>query len=283
MSLIINEIFNKLGSRIYYVTGQNKSYVKIFPNRGERVFSLKHHLSLKDYLTAYGFEYKDTSPYKDFESAKRIFDFYVSTETETLKDLFEPIRIRRGRNMTVESTETKKFLDKIKYASVENLSKKDTKYLSGDWFEEYVYFKIKDELQLSEEEIATGLNLNKEGTPNEIDVVFIHDHKLYIIECKTSVIDLRNVRLIRAGQEAEEERKVKILPEVIYKSDALRSKFGLFANTSIFTLEEIKTSDGKPKSGYEIHFERAELSKINIISKGDICSDKTMKELLKIK
>ena len=79
-----------------------------------------------------------------------------------------------------------------------------------------------------------------------------------------------------------EEKDFKILGETIYKSDALSKKFGLFANTSILTLEEIKESDGNPIKDYKTLFERANISKVNIISKQDLESGKTFKELLKV-
>ncbi len=155
------------------------------------------------------------------------------------------------------------------------LDKKETKYLSGDWFEEYVYFKIKAELNLNDDEIGTGYNLVKQNIPNEIDVIFVYQHRLYIIECKTSVIENR---LMPDGSLKE----FKFLPEVIYKSDALKNKFGLQANTSIFALEEIKNDDGTPCEGYKTHFDRAELSRINILSKQDFKSGNSIKNLLKI-
>jgi hypothetical protein len=281
MSLIVHDIFKNMGTTIYYLTGHKKSYIKVFPSRGENLFQLKHKLTLREYLTAYGFEYKNTKPYKDFETAKRIFQVYTSLGGNELKKIFEPFRIRRGRKMDVDHI-TGNFLQKVNYEFNGRLKEKDTKYLSGDWLEEYVYFSVKQELKLDEEEIATGLNLKKEGTPNEIDVVFIYNHKLFIIECKTSIFDKRTIKRIREGKEVEEEKQINLLPEVIYKSDALRGKFGLFANTSIITLEEIKDKSGKPLDNFQVHFDRAELSRINIISKKDIISDKNISSLINI-
>ncbi len=284
MSLIVNDFFRDLGSTIYYVTGYDKTYIKLYPNRGQRKFKLKNKISLNEYLIAYGFGIKESLPFKDFETANKIFKFYIKTKKSGLNNIFEPIRIRRGRKMLIESDELKLFLNKVEYNAEDELSKKDTKYLSGDWLEEYIYFRIKTELSLSDNEIATGLNLRKESTPNEIDIIFIYNHKLYVIECKTSIIDRRTIKRIRLGVEVEEEKDFNLLSEIIYKSDALRSDFGLFANTSILTLEEIKNEDGSPLGGYETHFDRAKLSNIKIISKRDLVQDTlSFKELLNIK
>jgi hypothetical protein len=283
MLIIINEIFRELGSTIYYLTGHNKSYVKVYPNRGERNLRLKSKLTLNEYLSSYGFSYSETKPYNSFETAENIFNFYISKQTDELVDIFEPIRLRRRKKMEVTDKLLTGFLKNVKYSYNNILKDKDTKYLSGDWFEEYVYYWVKNGLNLSDDEIATGINIKKEGTPNEIDVIFIYNHRLYIIECKTSIVDLRKIKKIRSNKEVEEEKEIKLLPEIIYKSDALRNKFGLFADTSIFTLEEIKKENGTPADGYKTHFDRAELSRIRIVSKRDITSGKSIKEILNIK
>lgn len=284
MSLIVSESFKNLLAKSYYVTGHNKTYIKVFPNRGERHFKLNYKLSLRVYLASYGFEYEDNCPYKDLDIAEKIFNFFIKNSYSILKETFEPVRIRRGRNMNITDQEKLSlFIEETGYPANGKLTKNDTKYLSGDWFEEYVYYKIKNELNLNDNEIATGLNLKKEDTPNEIDVIFIYNHKLYIIECKTSIIEEKSIKRIREGKEVEEKKDVKLLPDILYKSDALRNKFGLFSNTSIFTLEEIKDEKGGPVSGYETHFSRAELSNIKLISRRDLVKkDLLLKEILNI-
>lgn len=196
----------------------------------------------------------------------------------------EPIRLRRDKNMDLfEHENVINFLSEINYTHENKLDKKETKYFSGDWLEEYVYFKIKDELNLNDDEILTGCTLKKEQTNNEIDVIFIHNHKLFIIECKTSIIDKRKFEKIKEGIKVEEIKDFKLLPEILYKSDALRNKFGLFANTAILTLEEIKNEDGTAiDDAYKDHFERAKLSRIQIVSKRDLKQNRNLKDVLNI-
>ncbi len=55
--------------------------------------------------------------------------------------------------------------------------------------EDYIYFKIKDDLNLNENQIKLGIHINfqKDNSPvseNELDVVFVKDNFLYIIESK---------------------------------------------------------------------------------------------------
>jgi hypothetical protein len=282
MSLVATDFFKNLGSTIYYVTGHNKTYLKVYPNRGKKNFLLKSKLSLKEYLTAYGFSYEETKTFKDVKVSENIFNYYLSIDKDTAYSIFNPIRLHRKKKMIVENQTHKNFLEKIQYQYENILSEKDTKYLSGEWLEEYVYYKIKDDLNLADNEIATGINIKKDNTVNELDVIFIFNHKLYIIECKTSIYDKRKIEIIKNGEKKEKDKDINLLSEIIYKSDALRSKFGLFANTYILTLEEIKNEDGTPKQNLSEHFKRAELSRIKIISRQDLIKEKSIKNILNI-
>ena len=229
MILTFQEFFKNLGAKIYYVTGQNLEYIKIFPMIGERKFQLKSSITLEEYLYAYGFEFKKSTPVKNFEQAEKLMSFFLENDIKCYFSPIDKIRKKRDKSLSYNNDpEIKHFIKIIDFLPSEDgkLNKYENKYLSGDWFEEYVYFKIKEELNLCDGEIGTGYNLIKQNTQNEIDVLFVYQHQLYIIECKTSVVENRLMP-------NNTFKEYKFLPEVIYKSDALRSKFGLHANTSI--------------------------------------------------
>jgi hypothetical protein len=276
MILVFHEFFKNLGAKIYYVTGQNCEYLKIFPAIGERNFLFQTNITLEEYLRVYGFDIKKSMPLKSFDQSKNILTFFVKNNMKDYLPVLEKIRMKRGKVLLYEADEQlKRYITAVGFLPNElgKLDKNETKYLSGEWFEEYVYYKIKEELGLNDDEIGTGYNLTKENTPNEIDVLFVFKHKLFIIECKTSVIETRQMP-------DGTVKDFKLLPEIIYKSDALRNKFGLFSNTSIFTLEEIKNEDGTPIKNYKTYFDRAELSRIHIVSKKEIKSGKSLYALL---
>ena len=129
-------------------------------------------------------------------------------------------------------------------------------------------------MNFDDNEIFLGVQIEKKGVPNEFDVMFIYENKLYIIECKTFITSIE-----QTNGKIKEKR---LIGEIIYKADALRNKFGLFANTTILTVDEIKDQQGKPLPGYEKHFERAEISRINLISKRDLLNNRNFKNLLKL-
>ena len=69
---------------------------------------------------------------------------------------------------------------------------------------------------------------------NELDVAFMYENRLYVIECKTSLVVKEDNR--RESKEETVPKERLILSETIYKADSLKSKFGLYATTTIITL-----------------------------------------------
>jgi hypothetical protein len=109
-----------------------------------------------------------------------------------------------------------------------------------------------------------------------MDVMFVKDNKLYTIECKTGI----------TVTEITEDGKTKernLLGEIIYKSDSLQNKLGLFVNTSVFTLSKIYEEDGAtPFENMKNHLDRATQSHINVFGRKDLTSGNSIKSLLGI-
>lgn len=287
MSLIVNDFFKNIGATIYYVTGHNKQYLKVFPNRGKRKFELSKKITLKEYLTAYGFKIKENTPYKTQTDSENFIKYYTTTDFAILEPITNQLQGRRGNS----NTEIKSIygLDNLlndidyQHSNPDKITKYDVKYLTSDWFEEYVYYKVKNEFNLDDDEIGTGYELIKNEITNEFDVLFIYQNKLFVIECKTSFYRTENIIKTKGGEQKITPKKINLLSEIIYKSDALRNNFGLFANTSLFTVAPVKDENGNVFKNLEKHLQRAKNNRIKIISKQDILSKKTIKELLKIK
>jgi len=275
MVLATYEYFKELGAEIYYLTGKENEFIKLAPGRKKKVLCLNCKLNLFQYLTAYGFNVKPTSPSNiKHEITLNIFNKFtegVFSNHETV--LSELRKFRNNKNVDISSIENlKAFLNKIYYIpQKENqLDKLEIKYLTGEWFEEYVANRIQTELNLSDEEISTGLIITKKNRngvdiQNEMDVLFIYKDKLYTIECKTSIYITSNID--------GKIEKSNILKETIFKSDSLKQGFGLFVNTSIFTLDELQPN---------MNLERANLSNISIFDKNSITSCSKLTDLLKI-
>jgi hypothetical protein len=101
------------------------------------------------------------------------------------------------------------------------LQPQEVDYLTGGWFEEYVYYTL---LRLvSPQQIAIGVRIARPGMQhnNELDVVFIKANTLFVVECKTGVASDH------------------MFNEIVYKASALKESFlGPSCHSYIFTLKQ---------------------------------------------
>jgi hypothetical protein len=266
MSLAVNDLLRNYNSEIYYLAG-NKSYINIFNSHTQTNFKLTNNISLIEYLQACGFEIvKNSQPSFENCVAKKIYNYFLK-KFDSDKDgqaLYQLHSYRNKNVLLAEVPEIGNFISRIGFVSehVGKLSKKETKYLTGDWFEEFIYFKLVDLGLFVKNEIGTGLHIIKNSITNEFDVMFIFNDILQVIECKTSIwLDI--------------DQSKTIISETIYKADSLKNKFGLFAKTSIITLSD--TLLPRLKS----HIERASDNQINIFGREDLLNlDLTLKKLI---
>lgn len=230
MSLAAHEFFKEKAAQIYYVTGKDDTILKLFPNRNKSEEKLNVKINHDEYLSAYGFETTRSSlSGNSKEYSEQFLSWFISeNKNENNYQFIRKIQSTyRRRNCNIaELPGLKEFLNEIKY-TVENgvrLSKKDTKYLSGDWFEEYVYFNIKNELNLDDDEISTGVQLIKNNVNNEFDVTFIRNNTFYVIECKTYIINKDLPTLVN---------------DTFYKLSSLTNQLGLFCEKYVCTLNNL--------------------------------------------
>ncbi|MCC5943481.1 MAG: DUF1887 family protein [Bernardetiaceae bacterium] len=279
MSISIFEYFKNLKSEIYYITGSGNEYIKVFPGRRKQALQLQEFISLKEYLVSYGFELQkaNNTLYKPIDFTKKFFQYFTTEISEDEKSILNELRNFRSKNLSTakENIEgLEKFLNKIDFQpkKLEKLDKYECRYLSGDWFEEYIFNRVKSELELEDDKIGIGYSLVKQNVPNEFDVLFVYNNRIYTIECKTSIFD----------KDATTGIERSIIGSVIYKSDSLQKDFGLFANTSIFTLSPVVDEKGNLQKSLQTHYERAKQNRIPIASLLDI-KERSIKEILRLK
>lgn len=232
MSLAIQKVFEKYDSQFYYLPLPKNYLLRPMQNDDEKT-PLKYRLKVKEYMELYGLSltrYTDRlSQTKSFTDG--FFDFFVNHLGKDA-EIIEKLRKYRDRNMKISEIENEgsdqfpqiqglsEFIKKINFPLRESglLSKYESRYLTGGWFEEYTFSFIKERLQ--PDNIFLDVTFKTEnGQGNELDVVFTLNNKLYVIECKTGGVN-------RAGEAAP----------IIYKAAALKKFFGLAANTIIFSL-----------------------------------------------
>lgn len=316
MTMVAEDFFKNIGADIYYVTGKNNEYIRVFPKRSKSVFTFEKKLTVSDYLTAYGFTFSEPNPAMySIEVAKPIVELYSSDERiQTNIDAIRFINKQRNKTKGVKKDDFDKvesFLKEITFPFQDSqLTAEQVKYLSGEWLEEYVGLKIKEELNLSDEEIYIGSTINKNigsgreknnaqsilgdeavlnntNSTNEMDVIFMYEGKFYSVECKSSVIAYKSA-VDKKGHLVD--KPYNILGETIYKSDSLKSKFGLFPQTTILTLTDLqkywfdvqdKGLRNNRMKEMENIINRANLSNIKLVDRKMISQSDSIFELIK--
>ena len=237
MSLAVYHLFRNYDSEFYYIPFPRNVVLKPFQNEEE---AINYRLKIDEYLSLYGLKFHPLT--KQTVKNKEYSEFYFQMFTQTFKkddfDILNKIRefyrnsgikdiqrIEKGINLTgkeIQIPGLTDFLKKINFGNKENvLSKYEVQYLTGGWFEEYVYNKMKE--SISVDDIAIGVKLRKEEGvfDNDLDVVFTYQNHLFVIECKTGF------------------DKNKMFNEIVYKATAIKeSMFGLPAHTYIFALNQ---------------------------------------------
>ncbi|MCF0210464.1 MAG: DUF1887 family protein [Bacteroidales bacterium] len=307
MTLVVSEYFKNTNGnvRMFYITNKNE-LLQSYPDIQSIQWDPEYTLS--EYMKSYGFDCSDMNKLSccRLEQATKIYEAFSNNNNiyEEYNEAIKFIQSKRGRNIsTNDYNKVKSYLEYISFTpkTANQLSKEETKYLSGDWFEEYVGLKLKQELQLTDDNIWIGTKISKElaqtnkndkkilvgedapiedeKLDNEMDIMFMYKGKFYTIECKTSILTIID------------NKPKNILGNTIYKADSLQKKFGLYADTTIITLTNFNSfcKDSKNKyinnkiSSIGNCINRANLSNIRIIDGAMMKKSKTIYSLLGIK
>ena len=105
------------------------------------------------------------------------------------------------------------------YSSKNILYRNEIGYLTGGWFEEYMYHKIEEYIHPQDIQLGVSITRSQNHNQNELDIVFTSGNKLFVIECKTGLLD------------------EKLFNGTVYKAVAIKeSVLGLSANTFIVSV-----------------------------------------------
>ncbi len=311
MSTAARLFFKEFHASVYYATGRDNKYVELLEDGSEKVSYFTINLSLMEYLYGCGFSIVNKGKQPTYsEIDNNMFKKYCSGLFYKYQEAFEFIRERRSKsNKKINETDFARisnFINELNYSpNVSNkLSENEVKYITGDWFEDYIGYCVKTELNLDDDAIAIGVELSKEinntkinpviellgdiklskPPKNEFDIMFMYNNKFHVIECKSSIIS-------NTINEDGKKNEHNILGETIYKVDSLNSKFGLFATSYIFTLTDFKSyiidSDKVKQNNKTKKIEglinRATVSKITIADKDKIQQPYFVQNILHIK
>lgn len=207
MSLAVHDFFAAKGAQFYYVPIGKNIYYNL--NTGEKKL-ISYRANLKEYFTLYGIRYNSVPESEFGHSADEAMDIYKEVSR---RRFHLPYRLTHAHE--AETSDMRH-------------------YLSGEWFEQFSYYKIKDAFNLDEDHIAQSLKIfrnNGEKTnDNELDVAFMYENALYVIECKVSMNGWTG-----GGKEPK-----LVVGDYLYKLAAISKDFGLQVKPYLFTLHNME-------------------------------------------
>lgn len=268
-------------SIMYYCEGGKNQYRQVYPIGENNPFIHKYKIPLHIYFRANGIaKNKDlfyskndilskNSCLKSKSLANKIFDkFSKRSDLHLLKGIYELQSSRlRGKSILISNySELNESLLSLSFEFNDSnrsiLDKNETKYLTGDWFEEYVFYSLKDLLGLEDEFSVLGINSKREEAPNEYDILLIINNDLYYIECKSTLFDIDGKFL------------KDVYNEALYKAAALRNEFGTFTKCFLFSSDDFSKLDIS-------HLSRAEVLRVNLIGKDYLENSDKLKQIFR--
>lgn len=255
MALAVQQVFEKFHADYYYLDVEKNVIVKsVFDDSiyddDDHFFPVKYRMSVAEYLRMHSVKHdiknlKDFEPIRSREEAERLLNVFISGQlTSADYDVLETLRChyRDKKRIHIQQVELageygcpatpnlSAFLNYIYFLPKINgvLLKEELEYLTGGWFEEYVYYQVIENLKPNEALI--GPHIGREGLSlnNELDVVCIKNNKLFVIECKSGVQGKR------------------MFNEIVYKACALREMMlGISCYSYIFSLKKDHKEDLK--------------------------------------
>ncbi len=222
MAIVAQSIFAILDKPAFYVNSDNAQII-LLPKVGEkalRFYSLQIQTELAPYLESYGYNIhqlgntkindeqsklaytlvKNYDQYKKFiptlnwitneKSSKEKYKYNLA-ENSTISDKFESFIYDLYKDYIIN------YDDSI----IDFMNEENRFFLAGGWLEHYVYQEIKEIKKISD--LALGVKVvnshfkpqkndfakENQGNTNELDVAFMANNILHIIECKTKKMD----------------------------------------------------------------------------------------------
>ncbi len=245
MSLATYMFFNdyKNGEvEIFYLPIESVCFKRIKPlDASGKAFDVPFEIKLTvdKYFEALGVEVEKMGEPVDLELSKELYDVYFEKKCifSDLTDILRKYRIKDG-NKEFKKPKNREDVKKVQcLLSVLGLdtskfdffeSRKYIDYFSGGWFEEYVYDKIKSLNGEYINDIRLNVKLHEKSrevedeseVKNELDVVFIANNNLHVVECKSGNLTNQD------------------WTNTFYKVALLNRRFGLSATSYIVSLAD---------------------------------------------
>jgi hypothetical protein len=233
MVLAIENIFSKYNSKFYYIPFPKNKIIELY---SPHVQDIKYRVSVNEYMALYGLPISSSPITQSKEYTNDFFNLYTNQNLSNHDyDILEHLReYRNTKKINIQDTETRtnapkkprieglsSFLNFTSFPlkNMNEMTKYEIRYITGGWFEEYVYNLIKEKINPTDIQLGVLIQQTQNTNMNDLDVVFTLGNKLFVIECKTGV-----------GQHS-------LFNQIVYKSCALNeSLLGLAGYSYICSL-----------------------------------------------
>lgn len=250
MSIASYQFFCKFKNAQIFYQPISDSLQELYPNQD--IFSDVENLTLSEYFNAFNLKFsfsnncvKDWNYNKNVlskiescaEGRKYLFDIQnekhfkrrldekkildlTDLNQDYLGKLFPSINLQKVTDTILETVKLFDFNPK-------NIRRDEFRYITGGWFEEFVFQKTMEEQHLKAgKSIALNVTIESPNkTNNELDVVYVDEkNTLHIIECKSFI---------------DQKSQGELLNNTIYKVQALKAKFGLTVKSHLYTMSVI--------------------------------------------
>ncbi len=245
MSLGVYTFFANRNVEMFYVPIGKNGFKKIFPSTAEAIQPFSYPVTLLEYLDAYQVKVLNAPDINRVSMpVKFTQDFFSQQwanhpairELNFFKSKVERNPYTRLRRLSASQLpDLWGFLHTVQFpfSDSSTLNEGELCYLTGGWFEEFVYQKLLEQLGLAAGFIGINVQIQQKESPNECDVMFMHNNDLFVVECKT--------------------RLTKVMfDHAAYKLAAIRKDFGLQAKGFLFASENYEDKHGiVPKSAMD--------------------------------
>lgn len=247
MALAVQQVFEKFHTDFFYVQVEENLIVNSIFNDSindddDLFFPIHHRMTIAEYLCAHDIQHnlneEGHRPIRSEAETNRIFKLFSkqmlpSQDYETMELL--RTYYRKRKRVQIKNIEASggfnspaipglsRFLFDIEFVPETKgiLTHEELEYLTGGWFEEYVFHLVNK--YVKPQDIAINVVISRRGVRhnNELDVVFTKGNKLFVIECKTGV------------------QTERLFNEIVYKVCAIsEALLGVSCNSYIFSLKK---------------------------------------------
>jgi len=230
MALAVQHVFKGFDAQFFYVNVEDNTIIQsIFDESiyddDDYVYPIQYKMTVSEYMHAHALDHDlekpDHSPILSFKMTAIMFkhcsqNLFSEQDKQIIKILRDGYRghrkvvpiseLENPKNKNIPPIpDIRRFLSLISFSYTdEKLTKDQIEWITGGWFEEYVYYMVLN--YVKPDDIKIGAHIFRKGVKrdNELDVVFMKNNRLYVVECKSGV---------------DTER---MFNEVVYKATALR-------------------------------------------------------------